>query len=224
MTDRIGVSALRGIGVLYRGDVYELARLLLKVDDAQDQEAQTHSRYTVKGLLQQYALLTRVADQQVQAVAARHGLPLEAIVEYDEDGPGNDHCPPYKPEEVSMTPIEKDPEREDRLRMEIIVDAYGPEEQAMGWYYYLESTLTLPFTATCITERAISPLRLGDEVDILRLAPESECQHEMFVETPWDRRTLAIPLSQVKPISATDEQTKEAVADWHYWVARGYEL
>jgi hypothetical protein len=30
----------------------------------------------------------------------------------------------------------RDQEREQRITMEIIVDAYGPEEQAMGWYYY----------------------------------------------------------------------------------------
>jgi hypothetical protein len=45
--------------------------------------------------------------------------------------------------------------REDRILMEIIVDAYGPEEQAMGWYYYLEDTLSFPFRATCIAERVI---------------------------------------------------------------------
>jgi hypothetical protein len=27
----------------------------------------------------------------------------------------------------------RDEEREQRITMEIIVDAYGPEEQAMGW-------------------------------------------------------------------------------------------
>ena len=26
-------------------------------------------------------------------------------------------------------------DREERIEMEIIVDAYGPEEQAMGWFY-----------------------------------------------------------------------------------------
>ena len=31
----------------------------------------------------------------------------------------------------------RDEHREERISMEIIVDAYGPEEQAMGWYYYL---------------------------------------------------------------------------------------
>jgi len=48
-------------------------------------------------------------------------------------------------------------EIEDRIAMEIVVDAYGPEEQAMGWYYYLEEKLSFPFKAKCIEERAISP-------------------------------------------------------------------
>ena len=34
--------------------------------------------------------------------------------------------------------IEKDAVREDRIHMDAVVDAYGPEEQAMGWYYYLD--------------------------------------------------------------------------------------
>jgi hypothetical protein len=51
----------------------------------------------------------------------------------------------------------KNREREDRIHNEIIVDANGPEEQAMGWYCYLQESLT-PFSATCIEERDISPL------------------------------------------------------------------
>jgi len=31
-----------------------------------------------------------------------------------------------------------DPEREKRIDMEIVVDAYNQQERAMGWYYYLE--------------------------------------------------------------------------------------
>lgn len=31
----------------------------------------------------------------------------------------------------------KDDEREGRIAMEIIMDAYGAEEQAMSWYYYI---------------------------------------------------------------------------------------
>ncbi len=108
--------------------------------------------------------------------------------------------------------------------MEIIVDAYGPEEQALGWYYYLQDALSFPFTATCIAKRAISILRIGDEVEILDMAPEEECEHEMFVEISWDKGMLAIPLAQVRPAEDADQKTKEAVADWHYWMARGYEL
>ena len=123
-----------------------------------------------------------------------------------------------------MPKAKRDPKREERITMEIIVDAYSPEEQAMGWCYYLEEKLHFPFLAKCISERAISPLHKGDEIEIVGMAPESECRHEMFVETNWDRRTLAIPLAQIQPITATDAETKEAVADWHYWVNQGYEL
>ena len=39
-----------------------------------------------------------------------------------------------------MKKTKRDPIREDRIQNEAIVDAYGPEEQALGWYYYLERT------------------------------------------------------------------------------------
>ncbi len=124
----------------------------------------------------------------------------------------------------SMAKAKKNAERENRIAEEIIVDAYGPEEQAMGWYYYLEGKLHFPFTTTCVAEMTISPLHKGDEVEIVRMAPEEECQHEMFVEMRWERRTLAIPLSQLKPIAEADKDTREAIEDWHYWVDQGYVL
>ena len=123
-----------------------------------------------------------------------------------------------------MRKPKKDAKRERRIAMEVIVDAHDSEEQAMGWYYYLEERLRFPFTAVCVAERAISVLRKGDEVEVLELAPQEECRHEMFVGMRWERRPLAVPLAQLKPIKHTDEETKEAVADWHYWVAQGYEL
>ncbi len=115
-----------------------------------------------------------------------------------------------------------DPKREHRIAMEIMVDAYDESERAMGWYVYLEDKLTFPFMAKCIANRAISPLRVGDEIEILGMAPDTECEHEMFVVTRWDRRDgLAVPLSQLEVICG-DAKTREAVADWHYWVKRGY--
>jgi len=123
-----------------------------------------------------------------------------------------------------MAKPKKDPVREERIIMEIIVDANGPEEQAMGWYYYLEDHLQFPFAATCVTERTISPLQMKDEVEVLKMAGEDECAHEMFVMIRWGKKDLAVPLSQLKPISNTDDSTIEAVADWHYWVGQGYQL
>lgn len=123
-----------------------------------------------------------------------------------------------------MATVKRDEDREERISMEIVVDAYGAEEQAMGWYYYLEDQLEFPFTAECTQKRAISPLRVGDEVDVIGMAPEDECEREMFVTIRWDKGRLAVPLSHLKPISATPEQTQKAVEDWHYWVGMGYEF
>ena len=117
----------------------------------------------------------------------------------------------------------RDEEREQRITMEIVVDAYTAEEQAMGWYYSLEDRLDFPFVARCIAERSISPLRVGDEVDVVGMAPEEECTHEMLVLIPWERRTLAVPLAQLEGI-AVDDHTRQVIEDWHYWVAQGYEL
>jgi hypothetical protein len=116
----------------------------------------------------------------------------------------------------------KDPEREERIESEIIVDAYNGEEQAMSWYYYLQDKIQFPVNATCINERKISPLRTGDKVKVLEMAPEEECRHEMFVVTEWEKRAFAVPLSQLMPASRNDEESLEAIEDWHYWTKRGY--
>lgn len=126
--------------------------------------------------------------------------------------------------EDSMAKAKRNAAREHRIEMEIIVDASGPEEQAMGWYCYLEGKLAFPFSALCIVERAISPLRTGEKVEVVSMAPEEECEHEMFVRILWESRKLAVPLSQLKPAAKVDRDTKEAVADWHYWVEQGYLL
>ena len=93
----------------------------------------------------------------------------------------------------------------------------------MGWYYSLEDRLRFPFAARCTAERSISPLRVGDEVEVVGMAPEEECQHEMFVLIRWERRALAVPLAQLEGV-AVDQQTRQATEDWQYWVAQGYEL
>jgi hypothetical protein len=120
-----------------------------------------------------------------------------------------------------MARSQQEPEREERIMMEAVVDANGPEEQAMGWFYYLEDKIQFPFQAKCVTKRSISPLAVGKTVKVVGMAPESECEREIFVEIEWEKETLAVPLMQLKPVKP-DEDTEEAVADWHYWVEQGY--
>lgn len=122
-----------------------------------------------------------------------------------------------------MSWLKENKARERRIEMEVVVDAYNESERALGWYYYLEERLKFPFKARCTSKRAVSPLYTGEEVTVLGMAPEEECESEMFVGIRWDGRRMAVPLSQLKPLTA-DPQTKEAVADWHYWVGRSYKF
>jgi len=114
----------------------------------------------------------------------------------------------------------RDPAREDRINNEAIVDA-RPEEQAMSWYYYLEAKTRFPFRARCIAASAVSPLRKSEIIEVLRMAVEEACEHDMLVQIRWRGRKLAVPLTQLDAIDP-DESTQEAIGDWHYWVSRGY--
>ena len=120
-----------------------------------------------------------------------------------------------------MAKPKRDPIREGRIHEEIIVDAYGAEEQAMGWYYYLEEKIHFPFQAKCIVSKVISLLQRGESVEVRGMAPEDTCSGDMLVLIQWQDRTIAVPLSQLTAIDR-DQSTREAIEDWHYWVAQGY--
>jgi hypothetical protein len=133
--------------------------------------------------------------------------------------------PEHRSNSVAKTRPKRDEKRERRISMEIVVDAHDSNERAMGWYYYLEDQLQFPFTVNCIAQRVISPLRVKDEVEVIGMPGDEECSHEMFVTIRWDRKEgLAVPLSQLKPFGDSNEQTRQAVEDWHYWVRMGYEF
>lgn len=120
-----------------------------------------------------------------------------------------------------MAKSKTDPIREGRIHNEAIVDANGTEEQAMGWYYYLDDRIRFPFQARCIGSKATSPLKKGEAVEVQRMAPEDACENDMLVLIRWQGRNLAVSLSQLIAVDA-DESTVEAIGDWHYWVAQGY--
>jgi hypothetical protein len=116
---------------------------------------------------------------------------------------------------------EKDAAREERIDMEIVADAYDSEERAMGWYYYLDDTISYPFSAECIAIDKRTPLELGERVTVLQMSGENYCEHDMYVDVSWKDKTLTIPLGQLSPLDA-NEDSIEAIADWHYWLKQGY--
>ena len=117
----------------------------------------------------------------------------------------------------------KDNVREERITMEIVVDAYCTEERAMGWYYYLDENILFSFEAECIAVDNRSPLAVGECVTVNQMANEGKWNQsqDMYVEIMWNDRTFCVPLAQLKPLDA-DEDTVEAINDWHYWKAHGY--
>ncbi|MBN2305576.1 MAG: calcium-binding protein [Anaerolineae bacterium] len=118
-------------------------------------------------------------------------------------------------------PADRDEERENRIQDEAIVDANGPEEQAIGWWCYLHDRIQFPFKAKCVKKRTISPLKVGEVVEALRMAPEENCMHEMFVIVRWQDRTMGVPLNQIEGIKV-DDDTEQAIGDWHYWIDAGH--
>lgn len=121
-----------------------------------------------------------------------------------------------------MTRIERNEERESRIHDEVIVDAHDAEEQAMGWYYYLAETMAFPFQAKCIQEIHKSPLRLGEVVTVADMVSGDD-SYEMLAEIEFVGRTMGVPLYQLEPLEV-DDGTRQAIEDWQYWVARGYQF
>jgi len=60
----------------------------------------------------------------------------------------------------------------------------------------------------------------GEIVEVRHMAVE-DAEHDMLVQIRWQRRKMAVPLSQLDTICG-GESTKEATGDWHYWVAQRY--
>jgi hypothetical protein len=85
--ENIGVESLRPVQVLYDGDVYDLAVLLLKLYDAKADRDGHRGRRTVHGVASAYArLMIDISTEQVEARIKEHGLPLGAVVDW-EGGP-----------------------------------------------------------------------------------------------------------------------------------------
>ncbi len=126
-----------------------------------------------------------------------------------------------------MPNVEPDENREHRIKTEIIIDAEDKEERAMGWYEYLDDTLNVPFLAKWTKKGRKSTSVEEKQVEVLGMAPDDECLKDMFVEVVYpdgkDEDVFSAKLSEIVAIDA-DSETQEALADWHYWLARGYKF
>ena len=118
-----------------------------------------------------------------------------------------------------MKKLKKDPVREERIINEAIVDA-GPDEQAMSWYYYLESKIVFPFQARCVAAKPVSPLRKGEPPRSYAWRQKMPACTTCSSRSAGGGREIVVPLSQLDAIDS-DEVTKEAIGDWHYWVSQG---
>ena len=120
-----------------------------------------------------------------------------------------------------MQRAEENAEREHRIDYEIVVDAYDEYERSAGWYCHLDDKLSFPFKAKAVSKSGVSPLKEGEEVTVLGMADQDDCIDRMFVQVEWEGRKFGVPLEQLYPVNA-DDDTIEAVEDWHYWVRMGY--
>jgi hypothetical protein len=122
-----------------------------------------------------------------------------------------------------MPAPKRDEAREERITMEIVVDCYNEHEAWSGWWCYLDAKLAFPFQAECILARRGSLLKVGERVTVTALLDDDEATDslaEMRVIIEWQDRTLGVPLAQLVGLSV-NEETAEAITDWHYWVAQG---
>ncbi|MGL6225994.1 MAG: calcium-binding protein [Thermoguttaceae bacterium] len=69
----------------------------------------------------------------------------------------------------------------------------------------------------------MSPLEVGDMVEVTDTAPAEDCASEIFVYIVWNGKKLAVPLEQLEPMDG-DDAAVQAIADWLYWCLMGYEF
>lgn len=60
----------------------------------------------------------------------------------------------------------------------------------MGWYYYAANNIIFPFKARCSAERAVSPLKVGEAVEVTGMTNTDDCAHELMVFIKWRGKKL----------------------------------
>ena len=118
-----------------------------------------------------------------------------------------------------MKKPQEDPIREKRIQNEAIVDALV--RKSRRWAGITIWRTKSVFLSRPSVSRRRQSRRSGK-------AKPSKSGHgagrglrgRQLVLIRWQGRTMAVPLSQLKPIKT--KPTEEGIGDWHYWVAQGY--
>jgi hypothetical protein len=89
-TNILPVSRLKGISIYYNNDLYDLASLMLKLNDARSnyEGSNSKSRPTINGLAKRFAELINLCSPDyapVMETIKKHRLPLGAMIEFDEN-------------------------------------------------------------------------------------------------------------------------------------------
>ncbi len=128
----------------------------------------------------------------------------------------------HQPEEDIFRPKygrdrERDLQRK-RIFDEIIVDCYKHSEFQKAWYRYLNNNIFGPFEADVFVRINNSGEYKMKTIDILALADEVYCTHDMFVkaETWGEYDYFYVSLVALQNIQGS-ESTKQAIGDWQYW-------
>ena len=111
-------------------------------------------------------------------------------------------------------PVERDEPREQRIA-QIVGGSDDEYARRSAWHGYLDDHLRFPFAATC---RSVS----REPVDVIDLSCIDDWDDEVLVALGGSKSGHDVPLSAVQPTDAAEAPTRQAIADWHYWVRRGY--
>jgi len=80
----------------------------------------------------------------------------------------------------------------------------------MGWYYYHEDKMRFPFICNVHQGETNLTLKKGEIIEVVGVAPEEDCENEMFTEIKWKGAHPRCSLSQLEGIGV-DEETREAL-------------
>lgn len=97
-------------------------------------------------------------------------------------------------DELGHAMPEPDHTREHRIEQEIVVDADTSDEGAIGWHRNLDEKLHFPTTAKCVAARTISPLKTGEGIDVVGMAPADGCMKERFGACHGRKSISAFPV------------------------------